>query len=96
MAKVEVIHQDEINFLMKNLMISAPENLVEVIHQDEINLSNEIEIFFHCGKCLDEKPDDLSPREFGSIEVGITKDGDIQVWCKRHEVNVNLITFKVK
>ncbi len=51
-----------------------------------------ITAFFHCGLCLDELPKDIPPREYASLEVGYTATG-LQVWCKRHEVNVIHIDF---
>lgn len=50
-------------------------------------MENRIEMFFHCAQCMRERPEHLSPREWASLEVGRTPEG-IQVWCKRHEVNV--------
>ena len=35
----------------------------------------------------------MSPREYASLEVGFTKEG-LQIWCKRHEVNVMHIDFQ--
>ena len=49
--------------------------------------------YFHCKKCLDELPDDTSPAEYQMIEVGGTEQG-IQVWCKRHEINIIHIDFE--
>ena len=54
---------------------------------------NEIVRFIHCKKCLDEKPPGMSPREYAQVEVGFTAPG-VQVWCKRHEVNVMDIDFE--
>ena len=34
-----------------------------------------------------------SPREYAQLEFGFTKPG-VQVWCKRHEVNVMHIDFE--
>lgn len=51
------------------------------------SLKNDILLFWHCAKCSDQVPPELSLREYANIEVGLTPDG-IQVWCKRHEVNV--------
>jgi hypothetical protein len=48
---------------------------------------NEIEMFFHCKKCLEELPPDTSPRDWVRVEVGWSKRG-LQVWCVRHEMNV--------
>lgn len=68
---------------------------VQIIHDDK-PVPNQITSFMHCAKCVDEKPNDLSPRSFASIEVGITDKGFIQVWCKRHELNIDIMNFKVK
>ena len=54
---------------------------------------NVIEMFFHCGRCLEGVPRGVSPREWAQLEVGWTKEG-IQVWCKRHELNVMHIDFE--
>lgn len=48
---------------------------------------NEIEMFFHCKKCLEELPPDTSPREWVRIEAGWSKRG-LQIWCVRHEMNI--------
>ena len=37
---------------------------------------------------MDEKPETLSPRDWVNVEVGILRNGDIQVWCIRHEKNI--------
>lgn len=54
---------------------------------------NDIQLFFHCGRCLDDKPANTSPREWAALEVGWTQKG-LQVWCKRHEINVAAIDFR--
>ena len=48
---------------------------------------NRIQSFMHCGKCIEEIPDGISPRDFIKIEMGFTKEG-IQIWCVRHEENI--------
>jgi len=55
--------------------------------------TNEIKLFFHCAHCLSERPEDQSPRDWASLEVGFTVLG-VQVWCKRHEINVAHIDFQ--
>lgn len=55
-------------------------------------MKNDIELFFHCLECIEEKPSNLSPREWGSIEAGWTIKG-FQIWCKRHDKNVLNISF---
>ena len=59
----------------------------------DISNTNEIEMFIHCAACLSEKPDNTSPREWASLEVGWTKLG-FQVWCKRHDANVMHVDFQ--
>lgn len=63
-----------------------------------IPVSNEIKLFMHCKLCLDELTKsqlghDMSPQDYGSLEVGFTDIG-VQVWCKRHKVNVVHIDFQ--
>ena len=69
---------------MNNVRKTVGDNIVAIPEAME---GLEIESYFHCAKCMDEKPDDMSPREYGSVEVGFTNRG-LQVWCKRHEMNV--------
>lgn len=54
---------------------------------------NFIEMFFHCKKCINEKPKDISPRDWIRNEVGWTIKG-LQVWCVRHEENIINLDFK--
>ena len=62
--------------------------------------TNEIVAFIHCGLCLKELQDIVartgqaqSPRTYTRFEVGWTKLG-LQVWCRRHEVNVLHMDFE--
>ena len=59
----------------------------------EIPNTNEIEMFFHCAKCLEEIPGGVSPEEFQNVQIGFTRLG-IQIWCKRHDCNVAHIDFQ--
>lgn len=52
-----------------------------------------ISSYIHCGKCLNELPKDVAPREWAQHEIGFTKKG-IQVWCRRHSCNVMHIDFE--
>jgi hypothetical protein len=56
---------------------------------------NEIESFFHCRSCIQQRPDNLSPREWVHVEVGWTTKG-IQVWCVRCEKNIIHLDFEGK
>ena len=57
--------------------------------------SNRLEIsrYFHCGLCVKEMPDGFSPQGWGQLECGWTPVG-LQVWCKRHDVNVTHVDFE--
>ena len=55
--------------------------------------TNEIGLFIHCGLCMDELPTNESPQSWCALEVGWTPIG-LQVWCKRHDVNVIHIDFE--
>lgn len=52
-----------------------------------IPVENSIASYMHCKKCLEEKPEGVSPKEFSQTQTGFTKLG-IQIWCNRHECNV--------
>ena len=59
----------------------------------KIPITNKIAMFLHCKKCLKELPGGQSPREFAAIEAGWTKIG-LQLWCKRHEMNIMHVDFE--
>lgn len=58
-----------------------------------ITNENAIVLYLHCGLCLNEKPNGVSMREYGQLEIGTTDLG-FQVWCKRHECNVVHIDYE--
>ncbi len=45
-------------------------------------------VYMHCERCLEERPESQSPSEFARLEVGFNRDGDVQVWCTRHDQEV--------
>lgn len=59
----------------------------------DIPRTNNIASYFHCARCLQERPPHISPREWAQLEVGFTPLG-IQVWCRRHEMNVLHVDFE--
>lgn len=59
----------------------------------EIPNTNSIELFFHCAKCIKEKPPNVSPKDWSMIQAGWTKAG-LQVWCDRHNINIVHIDFE--
>ena len=47
----------------------------------------EIKGYFHCAKCTEEVPSDMSISEYSDYDVGFTSYG-IEVWCNRHNERV--------
>lgn len=64
---------------------------VSVVHDNGIKVREEIVSYLHCKLCLREKPGNVSPMEWARLNVGLTAQGHIQVWCTRHNVNVDLM-----
>jgi hypothetical protein len=59
----------------------------------DISDKNEISMFIHCGKCLPDKPENVSPMEWAKTQVGFTPLG-VQVWCNRCDCNVMHVDFE--
>ena len=59
------------------------------------DITNELEIsaYLHCGKCLPDKPDGISPMEWSKTQAGFTPLG-LQVWCNRCDCNVMHVDFE--
>jgi hypothetical protein len=55
--------------------------------------SYQIKQFFHCGRCVKDKPPGISYKAYACFEVGWTEFG-LQVWCARHNANVVHIDFE--
>lgn len=56
----------------------------------------QISAYCHCGLCLKELQENklaISPKDYQSVQFGFTEFG-IQVWCKRHDVNILHIDFQ--
>lgn len=47
----------------------------------------QIMLYFHCGRCMRERPESESPREWARLNAGWTDRG-MQVWCTRHDIEV--------
>lgn len=52
----------------------------------------QIQMFCHCRQCMAEKPKGTSPSDWSRVEVGVTADGSVQVWCLRHDCEI--VTFQ--
>lgn len=48
------------------------------------DIENAITSYMHCARCFEE-------RLASKIGVGITVNGDIQVWCENHDINIALL-----
>lgn len=59
----------------------------------ELTNKHSIEQYLHCGLCMDECPDGISPRDYAQTEVGWSVLG-IQLWCIRHNCNIVHIDFE--
>jgi hypothetical protein len=57
-----------------------------------VPVPNEILMYLHCSKCIEELPLGSSPRGWAKLEVGWTEKG-LQIWCRRHNCNVIHIDF---
>ena len=55
-------------------------------------MSNDIELFFHCGNCLDDIPPGESAATWSNLGIGWTEKG-LQVICNRCDMNVINLDF---
>jgi hypothetical protein len=60
--------------------------------KQKTKMPNQIKAFFHCKKCIVEKPYDQSPQSWQRIQAGWTVKG-LQVWCTRHDCDVMNLDF---
>lgn len=70
---------------------TSPEPLAGYTIDEDRTLPNQIVGYAHCEECLNALPDNFSPRQWLDVEVGFTADGALQIWCKRHDMNVAII-----
>lgn len=52
---------------------------------------NDIQAYWHCRKCIEEKPEGISPAEWQRTSVGFTSLGDVQAWCNRHDIQITRV-----
>lgn len=58
--------------------------------------TNEIGMYFHCARCLEQyekEMPEMSRGDFQQLEIGYTKIG-LQIWCRRHNMNIIHIDFE--
>lgn len=46
---------------------------------------NNIRLFLHCAECVKALPNGESISDWARLEVGLKTDGNIEVWCTRHD-----------
>lgn len=68
---------------------------LKVVHDDNAAIPDKGKAYFNCSLCLRELPFGTAPKEYASQQVSITQDG-IQVWCTRHNCNIDLITWTIE
>jgi len=44
--------------------------------------------YWHCIDCIEELPAHVSARDYSHISVGVTNQGDLIVWCDRHDQQI--------
>jgi hypothetical protein len=55
-----------------------------------------INAYFHCKNCAPRKPKRATFRDWVRVEIGLTAEGFIQVWCIRCEMEVALLAKKAE
>jgi hypothetical protein len=41
---------------------------------------------------MQELPEGTDPLEYGRVSAGITLNGDLIIWCERHDAPINMFT----
>jgi hypothetical protein len=59
-------------------------------------MSMTIQMYAHCRRCLAERPEDQSPREWARLQAGWNENGDFEVECVRHEMPVVTVQTRKK
>lgn len=67
---------------------------IRFVHNQERDAADQIDMYLHCEKCLKEIPPNTAPRDWARLNVGFTAHG-IQIWCVRHDLNVDDITVRL-
>lgn len=78
---------------MTDKIQTAPGPRAVFAHDSRESIKNQIKLNLHCAKCLKEIPQGISPRDWSKLSIGQTEKG-IQIWCNRHNINVDLVTIE--
>lgn len=68
-------------------------SVAQIVACDDLPMHDAGIAFINCLRCSDERPDDVSPREWARFSVALTERG-LQVFCTRHDLNVVHIDFE--
>lgn len=74
----------------------AEKPTVQFVHDDSADTPENGSAYMNCRQCLDELPKGQSPQDYKRLDVSITKDGKVQVWCVRHNCNVDTVGVRIK
>tara|TARA_Y100000401_G_C8303997_1_gene215849 strand:+ start:447 stop:683 length:237 start_codon:yes stop_codon:yes gene_type:complete len=55
--------------------------------------STDMIAYLSCTMCMEELPNDMSPREYCNLEIGINIDNQMLIGCVRHEAHVGAFTL---
>lgn len=67
-----------------------------MMETEKVDLEKIFESIFymHCRKCMEEKPNDVTPQEWNKTETVVAPhEGIVIVVCRRHEIPV--VTFSL-
>lgn len=89
-------HGDAVRYFMKMIAAAPEKPTVQFVHDDSADIAENGNAYMNCRQCLDELPEGQSPQEYKRLDVSITKDGKFQVWCVRHNCNVDTVGVRIK
>lgn len=54
-------------------------------------IENMIEMYLHCGDCVQDRPEGVSPADYQNIQIGFIDNGTaLQVWCSNHDKHMGI------
>jgi hypothetical protein len=68
---------------------------VTVTYDVDPRLPDKGHSYMHCALCMRDKPDGITPQKWARQQLAVTKEGQLQLWCVRHDVNIALLEFDV-
>ena len=68
---------------------------IQIRHNDDPSIPDFGVHFYSCTQCLADMPEDETPKNWARQQVSLTKEGNLQVWCTRHNVNIDLIKWEL-